>query len=282
MYNLFAILRDGGVARIPLDRESQITLSNEFESQAEAFLHDDRERHEYAPGFVPTDGGIVELKFKLPPELSRLSPTIPNDVPSLSRSQVLELDAKALVAVGEGQFCFQALDKSRYLGPKRLAILFNANANQVKALPGIVLGEKLEAVHQAGKLYFISETVVRRFLDLDSVFRAATNDEIVEVLSAGVFAPFEPTAVLEISDTWARRKIMVIKESQILTTTSLAQFQRAATACNVRLPMSKGKILIPIIKKELKQLLKFLSEDFLASPIRPTTIFEVTAKRPRK
>jgi hypothetical protein len=283
MYNLFAILADRQVARIGLAKDSQTSLKTIFDEQASALLDDDRERHPYAPAFIPTDGGIVVLKHKLPPSLSELSPTTPNHIATFTHQQVEALEAKAIVAVDPvaDRYCFQFVERRNFLGPRRPVLLFGPNANELKELPGIVLGAKLDALHEDGKLYFTSETVVRRFLDLDVIFRASTNDEIREVFGSEKFIGFDEAAVLDpdVSDTWVRRKVMFIKQSNILDV-KVGVLQEAAKLCKISLAVTKGKMRVPATKKELKILLKFLSEDFLESPIRPKTIFEVSSKRP--
>jgi hypothetical protein len=284
MYNLFAILRDHSVARIKLDNPTQKKVSAIFTGQVADLLDEERERHPYAPTFVPTDGGIVELKdgFSLPESLERLSPTMPNDVPMLSHNQVEALDAKAVVAVdlAQSQYCFQSITSNNFLGPKKPVLLFGPNANELKDVPGIVLGSKLDAVYDSGGLYFTSETVVRRFLDLDVVFRESTDDEIREVFGSNKFTGFDEKILdPSVADTWVRRKVMFIQKSNVLDV-KIGILQTAAKTCKIGLTVTKNRIELPTTRKELKMLLKFLSEDFLESPLRPATIYEVSSKRP--
>ncbi len=286
VYNLFTILPENTIARVSLNRESQKSLSDIFQDQAKEILNDDRERHEYAPSFVPTDGGIIELEFNLPAELAQLAPTIPNNIPKLTHEQIRTFTAKAVMAVNPaaGRFAFQAIDRRRFLGPRRPILLFGPEANELKTTNGLVLGEKLDALYEGGYLYFTSETVVRRFLDLDSIFREATDTEIVDLLNSDKFMGFDENVVLDpsVADTWVRRKVMFIKQSNLLDEVGVVVLRQAAKECGVTLGGNARKIAVPDTKKELKVLLKFLSEDFLESPIRRKTIFEVSGKRRRK
>ena len=74
---------------------------------------------------------------------------------------------------------------------------------------------------------------------------------------------------------------MFIKDANILDAVSVRELQDAAKLCDVSLKVRNGRHVVPQTKAELKEFLKYLSEDFLESPIRPTTIYEVSSKRRR-
>lgn len=281
-YNLYVLGAQRVPARVKLERPSQTRLTALLDAQLAALLDDAREQHPYAPGFRPSDGGIVRLVFALAEPLARLAPHAPSDVPVWSPG----VDAKspaALLAVdgGRRRFLFQALEARRLLSASRPALLFDGRAAVLSEVSGLLFGPKLDAAHVDGALYFTSETVVRRFLDLDGVFRAATDLEVRELFGAAVFTGFDAAILAPtICDTWARRRVMSIRLSGVCTG-DVGALAEAAQRCRYTLAVEGGRIVVPREKKPLKDLLKFLSEDFLDSPLRPGHVFEVAGKRPR-
>jgi hypothetical protein len=281
-YNLYLLDRKRLPARVKLDRPSQARLGELLEAQLAALLDPERERHPYAPGFRPSDGGIVRLELALPEPLARLAPTAPNDVPVWSAKPDGE-GGSALLAVdgARGRFLFQALEARRLLSASRPAILFDGRTASLSEVSGLLVGPKLDAAHVEGALHFTSEAVVRRFLDLDGVFRAATDLEVRELFALPAFTGFDPAILApSICDTWTRRRVMSIRLSGVCTG-DVAALAEAARRCQYALAVDRGCIVVPREKKPLKDLLKFLSEDYLDSPLRPGHVFEVASKRPR-
>lgn len=282
MYNLFAITKpDAQVSRVRLDAANQKKLGTMIEAQADELLDEDRARHKYAPMFAPTDGGIVTLEFTLPDDIAALTPTIPGQLPVLAIDDVEKCAAKALIAIDgkRERFCFQSVDKRSFLGPRRGVLFFGQDSNKIEDLPGIALAPRLDALYEDGVLYFTSEAVVRRFLSLDAVFNAATDKEVTALLTTSTHFTGFTKSILEHTSQWARRKVSYVQQSNILTMVSAKDLSNAAKLCGIALSMRSGKIVVPSTSPELRELLKFLSEDFLESPLRPKVIFEVHSKK---
>jgi len=284
LFNLYALDKARGVWRFKLDRPSQTRLSQILEGQLAELLDGARERHPYAPGFRPSDGGVVALPFSLPPPLAALAPHAPSSLPVWTAAEAERARPKALVAVdGEAaRFAFQVLEERKLLSPNRPAILFNEHTSMLSEVRGILLGPRLDAAHVAGTLHFTSESVARRVLDLDGVFRAATDVEISELFSLPAFTGFDEGVLApSLCDTWVRRRVMSVRLSGVCSSNDVDALVRAASVCKYALAVSGGSIVVPREKKALKDLLKFLSEDYLDSPLRPGHVFEVASKRPR-
>jgi hypothetical protein len=93
------------------------------------------------------------------------------------------------VAIRTGKqpsFRFQAIDSRNILHEKRVAF-FNPKGFAFNKEPGLMLPEKLDAIHEDGQLFFRSERKVSRFLDLGDVFREATSEELKAVFSKPEF-----------------------------------------------------------------------------------------------
>ncbi len=86
----------------------------------------------------------------------------------------------------------------------------------------------------------------------------------------------------QISDTWVRRRLWLVQQSKILETVDISDLIAAAAQFNLtvnRTVDANGKelIVIPEDKRELKNLLRFLDDDYYTSPVSKI-IIEQTRK----
>ncbi|WP_240321028.1 Kiwa anti-phage protein KwaB-like domain-containing protein [Xanthomonas oryzae] len=82
---------------------------------------------------------------------------------------------------------------------------------------------------------------------------------------------FRPS-LKQISDTWVRRRLWLVQKSKILETVDISDLIAAAAQFNLtvnRTVDANGKelIVIPEDKRELKNLLRFLDDDYYTSPV---------------
>lgn len=88
--------------------------------------------------------------------------------------------------------------------------------------------------------------------------------------------------MLEISDSWVRRKISLIQQSGILQSVPINDMKAVALEFNIPLVTlaSNGTevIVVPDNKPDLKKLLRFLDEDYYKSPLSNTS-FVTNSKR---
>ncbi|MCO4882706.1 Kiwa anti-phage protein KwaB-like domain-containing protein [Paraburkholderia caribensis] len=117
-----------------------------------------------------------------------------------------------------------------------------------------------------------------RVFDLSEFYREATNDEVE------AFATHEKMAVADLQNFLAsagpliRRKISLISQSGILETTE----QLVAVAQIFNVPMNvneQGRIILPTNKTELRQILRFLDEDYYESPLSQSRFVSNSKRR---
>jgi len=153
---LLAIQRGEVVREVRLAREAHAALSESMGALAERFV-----RRE-------DDDGVRMIGVALPEFLWRCRAALPNDVQALTEDSLRDQPPVALVAIDTGtspRFCFQALGGRRVLQEGR-ALLFNPRAFGLNRRPGLVVADRLDAVHVEGRLHFRSEHTVRRFLNV--------------------------------------------------------------------------------------------------------------------
>ncbi|KJR18066.1 hypothetical protein UF29_18650 [Vibrio parahaemolyticus] len=147
---------------------------------------------------------------------------------------------------------------------------------------GLTVDSKLTAILEGGRLRFHNFFMARQMFDLSEYYKEATNEDIAVFSSSDVVQVVEKEKLIEISDSWVRRKISLIQQSDILGTVPIHVMKAVASEFNI--PFSTVNvngnevIQIPTEKPALKVLLRFLDEDYYKSPLSNTS-FVTNSKR---
>lgn len=168
----------------------------------------------------------------------------------------------------------QNFDRRKIISTNGLSI-FHAN-NVYKKIEGIgiTVDHKLTATLEAGKLKFYSFHTTRQMFDLSGYYKVATDDDVFEFLQVDQIQSVDSHGLLEMADSWVRRKISLIQQSGILQNVPLHEMKAAAIDFNIPFETvnegSSEVIGIPDNKSDLKKLLRFLDEDYYKSPLSKT------------
>ncbi len=107
--------------------------------------------------------------------------------------------------------------------------------------------------------------------DVSEYYKEATDGDIKQFASMACLMVSDSAQLVQISDTWVRRKIWLISQSQILDKVPMADIKAVATEFhidfNTEINNGVEKLLIPTDKKQLKTILRFLDEDYYKSPL---------------
>ena len=115
------------------------------------------------------------------------------------------------------------------------------------------------------ELLFYSYHNTRRFLDLSSYYKAATDTDLE------VFAKQEALYVddlkdfMENADALIRKKVTLLQKNKVLDSVPAKEIQTRAKAYGVKVRVKKNQIVVPSDKAELKDLLRFLDEDYFTT-----------------
>ncbi|AKH39464.1 hypothetical protein AAW31_04840 [Nitrosomonas communis] len=136
---------------------------------------------------------------------------------------------------------------------------------------GLTIDNKLTAIIRNGALKFHSFHLLRQIFDVSEYYKEATDVDIQQFANMACVSVTNTANLVSISDTWIRRKLWLISQSQILQKVPVYDIKAVAAEFNISLDtkMENGseKIEIPDTKKELKTLLRFLDEDYYKSPL---------------
>lgn len=287
LFNFYVLSGDTSapsLLRVPLERAMQQDLTVHFESLRSLFKTRASEQVPYDPGYHPEPGEVFRVSgFKLPSRLRGLglsSPTLPAvDERTLESERV-----RALVAAGEGMdrgplILFQAIDARQVLRREGFTFLLSERVFRKNDRAGLVVRDALDAVFEGSNLYFCSEYVVRRFLDLRALFEEATNQELERFFAEDLFHSFDSRQLHALSDQWVRRKVKILHEGRVLERLVLEDLLHHAARFSVKVSVREGRLVLPRTKKELKVLLRLLDEDFLESTLSQTRYLANSKRR---
>ena len=185
--------------QVQVSKAVQDTLAAEFEKQADEFLKyserisgNDGERaveikDSKAVDFFPIyslhdHSEVFKIKTFAIDDFILSAASKPDSLPHLTLNDDTIPRIKAFCAVSgtkaKPKICFQAFDRRRILQRQRFTFLQSGDSFSRLDKVGFTLGEEVQAVYDAGTLYFRSYTVVSRFVNLLGLFNEASNEKL--------------------------------------------------------------------------------------------------------
>jgi len=192
---------------------------------------------------------------------------------------------KALMIESDGELLIQQFSKAQYLSKKRTIIpraLDKKTVFDEIDKDGVVLGNKLCAVLQDGKLLFHREYYVRGFIGLTKIFREATENEIKGFFSNKIFEDADVNNLSESTSSLNRKKIFSILESgQLDRGDATSRIKQAAIDAQFQINWNNDKIIVPKNRRQLSTLLSIL-DDKIARGLFSQQLHYVNSSRPFK
>ena len=277
--NLFALVDDDDapIRRIPLTAALNTELAQLFAEQQTALLGDKR-AIAFTGSYNVDEGEIFTIAdYPLPPAIGQ---AISNPL----TCQVLDLNTETqrIKALFSGTWTaatktvnFQVFDAGKLL-KRGYTLIGSGNTYKKLEEPGLMLQDKLTAHHQNGTLHFSSYHNTKRFLSLADYYREATDTDLDAFAASDLFAFEDQAGFKEQADSIIRKKIALLQKNEVLKDINVTDIQTVANNFNAELPEEHhinitvnddGKLVIPEDKKALKELIRFLDEDYVTAPL---------------
>jgi hypothetical protein len=277
--NLFALVDDDDapIRRIPLTAALNSELAQLFAEQQAALLGD-RQSIAFTGSYNVDEGEIFTIADYPMPQVIGQAIGNPLTCP------VLDLNAETprIKALFSGTWTtankivnFQVFDAGKLL-KRGFTLIGSGDTYKKLEEPGLILQDKLTAHFHNGTLYFSSYHNTKRFLDLTDYYREATDTDLDDFAATDLFAFEDETSFKEQADSIIRKKIALLQKNEVLKDLAVADIQTVANNFNAELPKEHhitimvnddGKLVIPEDKKQLKELIRFLDEDYVTAPL---------------
>ncbi len=281
--NLFALVDDDDapIRRIPLTASLNNELAQLFAEQQAALLGD-KQTIEFTGSYNVDEGEIFTIADY--PLLEVISQAICN--PLVCQLLNLRTETHRIKALFSGSWTaankvvnFQVFDAGKLLSNRWTLIGLPIHAaDTYKRLeePGLMLQDKLTAHYHNGTLHFTSYHNTKRFLDLADYYREATDTDLDDFANTELFAVEDVAEFKQQADSIIRKKIALLQKNEVLKNITVVDIQTVANNFNAELPEEHhisiivnedGKLVIPRDKKQLKELIRFLDEDYVTAPL---------------
>ncbi|WP_267401777.1 hypothetical protein [Pseudomonas sp. GM_Psu_2] len=285
--DFFAISSSQDTYRMDIDQALQQELENIFLDQAKAINGTHLTSIPFMrENFHPDETEVLELTpFTLPPHISTPLQNIVGCA-TLNRSPDILASISCIFAYDQTDdlAIFQVIPKSQRLNTALVNIILSRNTFTKLEDPGIVIGNSCHAVYQKGSIKFKKLWWLKQIIDITPHYRTATDADIVKLCQHPEVHVANPAALNQNTGQWARTRIAYILDSKILDNFTTPQLVALATTHNINLQVHTSaqgnKLIIPDDNKELREVLKFLEEEYYIGPITGEN-YETNNKRKR-
>lgn len=290
MFNLFALTDDPATRRLRflLSKEVQADLTLLLQQQELSFKSNGQDEIPFDGKYKPDLGEVLVIsEFD---DIDGLADAVVNplSVPEVAPTAQVFDTIKALFSGYIGNdgipvVLLQYFDKRRIISTNGLSIFHSSNVYKKIEGIGLTIDSKLTAIIRDDSLNFHSFHLLRQIFDLSAYYKEATDGDIQQFSNCACVLVKNTADLVAISDTWVRRKLWLISQSEILQKVPVCDIKAVAAEFSILLEtvMDNGveKIIIPEDKKYLKTILRFLDEDYYKSPLLQNR-YLTNSKRP--
>ncbi|WP_028113390.1 Kiwa anti-phage protein KwaB-like domain-containing protein [Ferrimonas kyonanensis] len=286
--NLFALTSDPSkrIVKFELSSDVQNDLTTYIKSQ-EATFDQHEEEIEFDGKYKPDEGEVLFIDGY--DDIDDLSSAVENPLSAevVDPTEDFFSEIKALFTgyttdCGDVKILLQNFDRRRIISTNGLSIFHSSNVYKKIEGIGLTIDHKLTATLENGKLKFFSFHNTRQMFDLSEYYKVATDDDVTEFAALDIIKSENTDELIEMSDSWVRRKISLIQQSGILQNVPINEMKAVAIEFNIpfltEIDGAEEVIKLPDNKSDLKKLLRFLDEDYYKSPLS-NTAFVTNSKR---
>lgn len=292
VFTLFAILRPkkkglaGGTAairRLETTASVQADLAARFANFAD--MWSDFEKVEFTPSYKPDDDEVFQIdRFPVPASLKRAA-DYRAQFPEfdIHRLDAEDMSLKAIMAVrkdtisGETEFNFQITDRRHILDKSKWYPMVFMNS-KYSALEdhALTISDIVNVILKPdGKLLFRSFRDASQVLELDGIYKEATDEDIRKILKSPKVGnkPEEIEAIIQKVDDITRKRFSILALEGVLSNPEVSVQRIIGNATNFEIDIQlRGKvpdqkIVFPSDRESLRNFLKFLCHAYYESPI---------------
>lgn len=271
-YNLIALMKNGESKRIVTSGDLQTEITDYFKEIASSF-NEGNDCIPFDGSYTVGDDEIFVIEDY--PIDGRISDSIQNPL----TLDILDIkqDCKEIQAIYCGEWTsskkvihFQTFDTRKVLSQK-FTLINSSNTYSRLNDPGIILGSKIDVQFIDGNIYFFSYHNARRVIDLSQYYKEATDQDLESFSEDDMFEFEDKDWFIENSDSTIRKKVALLQKNNVLSSSNIddieTEAQRLSIEINISGSGSARKIHFPKDKKQVKEIVRFLDEDYFISSL---------------
>jgi hypothetical protein len=274
--NLFALtnIPSMRILRMPLFMDVQSGISELFRVQEYDFYQGVEEEIKFDGMYRPEESELLYINHFDDVDGLKAAIFRPQGVQEFSlKSGTLE-SIKAIftgyIKNGAIRVLLQGFDRGRIINASGFSLIHSNNSFGKFEGGGLTLDNKLTAIIEDDNLKFSSYHYLRQIFDMSAYGKEATDQDLKVFTQHQALQFSDPQIFLDGADPWVRRKVVLIQQSGILDYCTPNRIAATAKFCDLQIQISgmpgQERIVVPADRQEVKQILRFLDEDFFQSP----------------
>ncbi|MGK7752732.1 MULTISPECIES: hypothetical protein [unclassified Roseovarius] len=283
---LFALVREKNsehvVYRVAVNAQVQAQLDQLFETQEQDFLAHVDEEIEFDGMYKPDREEILYIEdAKLVSPLNATLEQNPTaypllDVGNLAFTKILLLFRESTTQ--NGRLLMQRFSRKQFLSNSGLSLILQGDTYRKLVEPGFSLDDKVSAYVLDNRVYFKSFFQLRTMLTVQEHFKVATETQVHEFANKSQLYVENEALFASNADQTSRRLIHGIDKSGVLETVGVETIAAHAMKVDIKLSVEDGKLVMPMEKKEMKLVLRFL-EQSVYKGLLTEEVFVANSKR---
>lgn len=283
MIHFFALLRSDNIQirRIPLEQAVETDVKELFTSHDDEYFHD-MHLEPFEIGYTPQEDTTSFVDMALAAEFNDIpnNTTVYNELDR--NNEITEIKVIFIYDEASHTYYFQNFDKRNLLNRKKIAVWSNNNTfTTIQESNVFIIDNAVHAIHKEGKLYFKNFVQAGKVFDLTSFFSEASEQDMDEIFGEPLFNS-DIQWLKDNSDSIMKKQITALKRSGILDKIKPETKKFKDAAKRVGIPenvYNTGQIVLPQDKKQCKQVLAFLNQDFFPGLLTPKQLFRTNSKK---
>jgi len=274
---LFAIMSKNSavkIYRIEVDKKTDKEITLTFQNQLRYFETHHNTELTFDAGYSPSynECSIIQNFTESAPLIDAVnrSTAMPKWEQKIGLEEVTALFMAPDYPANKNYIAIQSFSKKQILNASKYLWL-SKGVFSMSDLLGFNLEDKLTAVIENDTIKFRNFNNLRSIFDMNQYFADATSNDIDNFVKQPIFDLPQGFNLHSLADNVIRKKVTLINKSGILSNHTVDQIKVAATTLSFPIKTSGAgvneKIVMPTAKKEIKDLLDFLDEDYFNSEI---------------
>lgn len=266
------------IFRLEVDADTQKSICNVF-SEATADLTSAKTKVVFDGSYKPLDDEYLSIEnFQLADEIKdairnpigvtkyqKINGTFPEIKAIFVGERIEAKDTEKFIVA------FQRFKKEQYISTNFFNLFFDQETFRREKNFGISISENIDCLFTETELQFTSFYYARQIFDLSDYYRSATDQEVESFTSSDRLSIEDSVSFKAMANTWIRRKIAMINDSEVLTNYTAAKIKSLAKTVGIDVSVENKKIVIPNDKEKVKIILGFLDEEAYKGPFSQNT-----------
>jgi len=266
------------VLRLEVDVQTQQAVCNTFSAAVDELVSQ-KTKVGFDGSYKPHQDEFLSIgNFKLPDEIKdairdpigvRTFQKIGKDFPDIKAifiGERIETDETEKFVVA-----FQRFRKEQYISTKWYNLFFDQDTFYRENNFGISISDTVDCFYTEGELQFSSFYYARQVFDLSEYYRSATDQEVDAFTASERLSIEDPVDFKNMANSWVRRKIAMINDSEVLINYTAAKIKSLAKVAGIDVSVENRKLIIPNDKEQVKIILGFLDEEAYKGPFSQNT-----------